>query len=825
MTVVLASNRHPDSVLLDKALAEPECAANDAVRVRSVELLRQILPRLDVDLVVDGLDRAEPSSAVGDGIVLPPVVRLADTDDPRSGKASGESVEHVITREDLSGQLLAEAIQDVLSASDRSVASNGRRGPAEEAYETALLREAFDQSPSCVAVLNGPEHIFEMANPAYSQLVGDRDLVGRPVREVFPELEGEGYFELLDHVYETGETVNIDERSLLLETTDGMEKHYVTFVYEPRWENGDVVGVLAHGVDVTEQVKSRKRAVESEARLQRAQQVGDMGSWELDFESGDIEWSRQIYRIFGCSPDEVDPDYETFVSFVHSEDRELLERAQEVVLSGREDLDIEHRIVRPDGEIRWVHERGELVHEDGEPVALSGTVQDITERKGLEEELRHRTLHDPLTGLPNRFLFDDRLETSLERARQQGEALTVLMLDVDRFKDINDSLGHTGGDRVLEQVARRLDDCVRESDTVARVGGDEFGLLLEASGGARAVDDITGRIDSALAEPFIIGGERIELTANIGVVRYDPDDSEEGETPETPEDLARYAELSMHRAKEKSDHHVYSFTGDHELGGRLRRERRLERAIEDDEFEPHYQPVVDLGSGEIVGLETLLRWRHPERGLLGPGEFIPLAEESGLIRPLGEELLRNACRDVGRWKREERIRRSLMLAINFSARQLEDEDLPRKVEEILEDESFDPSRLKMEITETAILRAAHGLAPLREQGIQVAIDDFGTGYASYTYLRELEVDGLKLDMSFVQGVGSDERDETICRTVVELGEAFDLSVVAEGIETREQHDRLREMGCPLGQGYLLARPGPAPDVLPLLREGSIEIAS
>lgn len=560
-------------------------------------------------------------------------------------------------------------------------------------------------------------------------------------------------------------------------------------------------------------------------RLERAQAVADLGSWELDLATRELRWSAQVYEIFGASRDEVDPDYETFLSFVHTDDREKMEAAQEAALAGRGPLDIEHRIVRSDGEVRWVREQARLVHVEGEPVALSGTVQDITERKQLEEQVRHRSLHDPLTDLPNRSLFQDRLETALRRSRRHGGAVALLLVDLHRFKEINDALGHSRGDRVLQEAARRISGCVRASDTVARLGGDEFAVLLEDSDGRRPVHDVTRRIDDALAEPLVIGGEKIQLEARIGMVRRRPGNEETVSEADSVEEFVRHADLALHRAKERNSHHLYVPEEEYEISGRYQREQRLRRALEEDELEVHYQPVVDLGSWQIVGLEALARWRHPERGLVGPGEFIPLAEETGLIRPLGRAVLRKACRRVGQWDRDGSVARPLVLSVNLSSRQLEDDGCLPSIRKVVESESFDPTRLQLEITETAVMRAPQTLERFQHEGFRVAIDDFGTGYASFTYLRDLDLDALKLDISFVRGVADDDRSRAICRTVARLGDAFGLTVIAEGIETRDQCRCLEELGCPLGQGYLLARPRPAEAVLPLVRQGAIRKAS
>lgn len=415
-------------------------------------------------------------------------------------------------------------------------------------------------------------------------------------------------------------------------------------------------------------------------RLERAESIGGIGGWELDLEEGDLEWTRQVHRIFGTSPTTFEPSHETVLEFVHPDDRAEVEAAQRAASEGEAALDVEHRIVRADGEVRWVHERAELV-DDEEGPRLSGTVEDVTEQRRLEQALRHRALHDTLTDLPNRSLFRDRLDSALARSDRTGDALALLMLDLVRFKDINDSLGHRAGDRVLQEVAHRLRGVVRESDTVARVGGDEFAVLLDDVDGREGAEGALDRIDAALDEPMTAGGESVQVEVRAGVALHAPRIGH-GDVNH-PQDLVRSADLAMHRAKEKGGHHFFSPQEDEQLGGRLRRVQRLRRAIEDGELVPYYQPVVHLDSLEVWGVEPLARWRHPERGIVGPGEFIPLAEESGLIGRLGESILRQACRRVARWNRDGVTDVPLRVSANLSARQLEEEELATVVDGIL----------------------------------------------------------------------------------------------------------------------------------------------
>jgi diguanylate cyclase (GGDEF)-like protein len=425
-------------------------------------------------------------------------------------------------------------------------------------------------------------------------------------------------------------------------------------------------------------------------------------------------------------------------------------------------------------------------------------------------EAVHQATHDGLTGLPNRNLVIDRLTHAIARARRRPDTLAVLFIDLDRFKVVNDSLGHSVGDEVLVQVAQRLEEAVRPGDTVARLAGDEFVVVCEDVEGDADVLALAHRIADAVAAPIPLYGRDAIITASIGIALA-------GESTRA-EDLLRDADVAMYRAKERGRARLELFDEDMRtrMLQRLEIEHALRRALQRREFVLYYQPTVSLATGRIVSVEALLRWPDPERGLVMPDEFIPVAEENGLIMPLGRWALEEACRQLAQWRREYPEWSDLEVSVNLSARQFADPDLVPVVAGALREAGLDPSGLWLEITESVLMEEAEStvetLRALRALGVHLSIDDFGTGYSSLSYLKRFPVDVLKIDRSFVDGLGTDAEDEAIVTAVVRLAQALELGVVAEGVETAGQLAELRRLGCTAVQGYYFGRPMPAADL-------------
>jgi diguanylate cyclase (GGDEF)-like protein len=436
--------------------------------------------------------------------------------------------------------------------------------------------------------------------------------------------------------------------------------------------------------------------------------------------------------------------------------------------------------------------------------AMVAVSSDAFARLRLTEDMTHLARHDLLTNLPNRGLLLDRVEHALQTSRRRSTRIALLFVDLDGFKPVNDRFGHAAGDAGLIDVAQRLSSCVRQSDTVARLGGDEFALLLEDTPDASRAMEVVQRITVALRPPIKLEGKEAFLTASMGLALSMPDEAE-GE-------ILGNADVALYLAKEKGKGGCETF----EPGMRMAFVRRIalgadmRRALERGEFLLHYQPIVDLASGRTVGAEALLRWQHPDRGLLPPLEFIPLAEESGLIVPIGYWVIEEACRGASRWSRGGPV--PLHISVNLSARQLQEADLVDRVRDALNAARLDPGRLVLEITESLIMLETRTIIPrlraLKSLGLRLAIDDFGTGYSSLAYLQNLPVDILKIDRSFIHGKTSIAGLSPLARGIVDLGKAMHLVMVAEGIEEPEEAAALRSAGCELGQGYHFSRPVP-----------------
>ena len=433
--------------------------------------------------------------------------------------------------------------------------------------------------------------------------------------------------------------------------------------------------------------------------------------------------------------------------------------------------------------------------------ALLVAASDVTARRKAQARLLQAAFYDPLTGLPNRALFKDRLEVAFARAKGREAAhFAVLFLDLDRFKLVNDSLGHRAGDELLVQIARRLESCRRAGDTVARLGGDEFTLLVEGVSTDEEAIAVSERVHRALAPPYLIEGHEVFAGASIGIALGGP-------VTERVEHLLRDADTAMYRAKVRGSRHAVFDSSMHERAmAQLRIENELRRALERGEMRVHYQPIVELSSGRTLGVEALVRWEHRERGLVPPSEFIPLAEETGLVVPLGRWVLDEACRALAALP--ERI----SLSVNLSGRQLLQPEFCAELKEMLSRRRLEPSRLRLELTESMLIgngaAARAALTHLRATGVRLCIDDFGTGYSSLSYLHELPIDSLKIDRSFVGAMGDDERKIKIVQSILVLGKSLGIDVVAEGVETLQQAELLRRLGCERAQGYFFSRPVP-----------------
>ena len=545
---------------------------------------------------------------------------------------------------------------------------------------------------------------------------------------------------------------------------------------------------------------SHKRAQEALKESEERYALAARGSNVMYFSA---RWKAML----GYQEGEIGDRPEEWFDRIHDADRE---RVKKEIAAHQEGLtphfESEHRVLHKDESFRWMLSRGVAIHDvSGNVLRMAGSQTDITEGK----------VSDPLTGLPNRLLFIDRVGRLVEhRKRHENHLFAVLFLDLDGFKMINDSLGHLIGDQLLLGVASRLEKCLRSTDTVARLGetftvarlgGDEFTVLLDdikdPSDAKRAAD----RLMKALASPFLLGGKEVFTSVSIGIALSTS-------AYENPEDILRDADTAMYRAKSLGKARYEVFDADMRAGvmARLQLETDLRRALERGEFQNFYQPIVALDSGEIAGFEALSRWQHPTRGLLGPNEFIPVAEETGLIRELGWWNLREACRQISEWRAGSLANRHLTISVNLSAKQFLQPNLVEDIRKLLNELALPPEALKLEITESTVMTDPTGAVEMLQQikslGIRLAIDDFGTGYSSLSYLHRFPLDTLKIDRSFVSGMGDDGEGMEIARTILPMANSLRLDVVAEGVETIQQVALLQKLQCKYGQGYYFSRP-------------------
>jgi diguanylate cyclase (GGDEF)-like protein/PAS domain S-box-containing protein len=524
--------------------------------------------------------------------------------------------------------------------------------------------------------------------------------------------------------------------------------------------------------------------------------------------------SPSIERVLGHKPEHIVGT--RLADLIHVDDvARTLAALNQAMGSKQGQVTAEARVRHRDGSWRHVEFIGTDQFDNPAIGGFVLNIRDVTERKLLEQQLRHQALHDPLTRLANRTRFSDRLEHALLRNARTGHAVAVLFMDLDNFKGVNDSLGHSAGDALLTQVAERVQACIRPVDTVARLGGDEFAILLEDVRGIDDATTVTDRIFEALDAPFQLEGKELVVRASVGIAVSNGSASD-------AESLLRNADVAMYVAKSagKGCYRVFEPSMQVSMMERLELLADLQRAIERDEFVLQYQPMVLLQTGELFGVEALVRWRHPRRGMMPPSEFIPLAEESGAILPLGRWVLSEACRQAREWQERFPAQATWTMSVNVSVKQLQDATFVDDVARILAETAITPQRLILEITESVMMHDVGSmmrrLHALKELGVKLAIDDFGTGYSSLSYLREFPFDMLKIDKSFIDDVGQMRHRKELTKAIIELGKTLDLELVAEGIEHSEQLTRLQSLECELGQGFLFAQPMDAVGVDALL---------
>ncbi|GGB47727.1 putative bifunctional diguanylate cyclase/phosphodiesterase [Fictibacillus barbaricus] len=577
----------------------------------------------------------------------------------------------------------------------------------------------------------------------------------------------------------------------------------------------------SYAINLEEEILKHKETFSeleaSRTKLQNIFDSIDVAIWSHNIESNKLLITSGIEKLYGYPLQAFYEDAELWKKVIHPEDSEIIQRRAIDIQNGNVATS-EYRIIRPNGEIRWIHDRGiPFLNEERKLVDFNSILIDVTERKRAEITIEHMAYFDELTGLPNRNGFMQTIEEQMKEAELKNSNLALLFLDLDRFNVLNDTLGHSFGDLLLQKVAELLKSTVSHKGKVFRRSGDEFLILLEFNKICE-VKTIAEEIIHSFTKPFMLSGQEVFTTPSIGISTY-PGNGSDSET------LLKRADSALYQAKERGRNTYQFFTNQHDgkMERRLNLEHGLRKALINHEFFLMYQPLVQITAKKIVGVEALLRWNKEDEGIISPAEFIPIAEETGMIIPIGEWVLKNACLQGAKW--HENGYSDLLISVNISVRQLLEESFIERVESILSETNFPASSLEMEITESTTMQNMDEAIPvlnrLREKGIRISVDDFGTGYSSLTYLRQLPVDTLKIDKMFIDDILIDPKAGAIVKTIIDMGHNLDFYVIAEGIETSQQIEFLLEQGCLYGQGYHLFKPLAAKDVAAYLQQNMV----
>ncbi len=697
----------------------------------------------------------------------------------------------------------AQAVQEINKALDE---------------ERMRLRHLFDHAPGLVFFTHGENHVIEQANDAFYALAGGRQIDGKSMVEIFPELADQGYFELLDRVYQSGEPCIKSAQRVVLKNAAAKQEsvYYIDMVYQPIIDaEGHVIGICGQGQDVTAKKHAEDDLRSREERWKLALEASGGGVWDLELlpEAGDyfnnyrISYSDTWKSMLGYELGDIGRTVSDWNARIHPDDRNHVVADLEAHIRGdTKTFSSEYRMRHRNSDWIWVLSRGAVVewNDKGYPTRIVGTSIDISYRKRSEQEVWRQANFDALTQLPNRRLFRDRLEQEVKKASRTNHAVGLLFIDLDRFKEVNDLLGHDAGDQLLIEAGERITRCVRTSDTVARLGGDEFTVILTELDRQPHVEETACKIIEALSVPFILGRELAYISGSIGITLYPNDASE-------PEELIRNADQAMYGAKKEGRNRFTYFTRkmQRDAHKRLRLSGDLRNALADRQFEIYYQPIVEMGSRRIAKAEALLRWHHPKLGLVQPVRFIHLAEESRLINDIGDWVFKEAAGYSRQWS--QKLGRPFEVSINRSPVQFLGKTGGIDWPSHLQSES-EPSYVSVEITESILADAtpdvAQTLLLYRDAGIAVALDDFGTGYSSMAYLKKFDIDYLKIDQSFIQDIERSPGSRTITKSIVVMAHELGLKAIAEGIETPQQAEFLRDIGCDFGQGFLFSRPLP-----------------
>jgi diguanylate cyclase (GGDEF)-like protein/PAS domain S-box-containing protein len=714
-----------------------------------------------------------------------------------------------------------EREQQLLEYVSSQVAISIQRKQAEDSLRVSEERfRSLYENATIGIYRTTPDGQILLANPALVSMLGFASFEELHQRN----LEKEGYESGHEHDM-FRELIEKEGMVRGIESAWTKKDGTIIYVRESAKVIRDTEGRLVYYEGVVEDITQRKEAEaalkESEERYAVAVRGANDGIWDWNLRTDKVYYSPRWKSMLGYQESEIGNKPDEWFKRIHPEDLASLKMELESHLKGDSALfQSEHRILHANGQYLWMLSRGLAVRDsDGTAHRIAGSQTDITIRKQAEEQLAHDALHDALTGLPNRTLLMDRLDHMVNRRKRSGQSLfAVMFLDIDRFKLVNDSLGHVYGDKLLIGIAGRLQKCLRPSDTVGRLGGDEFAVLLDDISAPADTTRVAERIQKELNRPYLLDGRSVSITASIGITLSSAD-------YEQAEDLLRDADTAMYRAKTtgKAQHQIFDSGMHAAVTSLLELEADLRRAIQQEELRVYYQPVISLTNGRIMGTEALLRWQHPKRGVLPPSAFITILEETGLIVPVGEWVLRSACKQNKAW--QDAGFPHLRVAVNFSARQFQIKDLAELIKRVLDETSMPAETLEIEITESTAIKDADltlkTLNQLHKLGVNIALDDFGSGYSALGYLNRYPFQSLKADRSFIADIPNDSKDTALTAAIINMAHSLKLRVVAEGVETAEQLDFLRSNNCDEVQGFLFSQPVPSRELSRLLRKKNL----
>jgi diguanylate cyclase (GGDEF)-like protein/PAS domain S-box-containing protein len=729
-----------------------------------------------------------------------PAVLLTGLEDEELGlRAVRDGAQDYLVKGNLDGNMLARSIRYAMERKQSAIAL----------YKSEqLFKKTFSCLADAIFIIDAHNMGITNCNPAAANIFGfaKEEMMGRNALFLLnpqenPEKENVKSLDLRS--FRVGSTY---ER--LMQRKNG-ELFYAEFSFEPLEDKPSPVHnwvVLLRDISIRKQAEETLR--ESEERYFLAARGANDGLWDWNIKKEEIYYSPRWKAMLGYQDHEISNTTDEWIERIHPDDRDSAIYALTNHINNKTPhFQSEHRILHRDGTYRWMLVRGMAVREaDGIAYRMAGSQTDITARKNAEEQLVHDAFHDLLTGLPNRALFLDRLDRTIEYNRRYDNFFfAVLFLDLDRFKVINDSLGHAVGDQLLVEISKVLKTCMRSSDTVARFGGDEFVVLLNDIHDVQDAVKVVHHIQEVLSKPFRVGNNRVFTSASIGIVL-----SNRGYL--SKEDIMRDADIAMYQAKMlgKANYMIFNTEMRKKAINRLSMENDLHHALMRGEFGLHYQPIVTLKGNHLAGFEALIRWQHPEKGYIPPEEFIPVAEETGLIIDIGCWVLRQACSQVKKWQEQFPDYRDLFININISQKQFIQPEFVHKLRKVLRETWLNPACLNLEITENVLMDNAESmieiLNKIRELGVGLHVDDFGTGYSSLSYLQQFPIDTLKIDYSFINRIGTNGDRAEIVKTILVLARELGVDSIAEGIETEKQLIQLRELDCHYGQGYYIGKP-------------------